>query len=150
MSKQFYFKQFSLAWICSLIAKTVNSRNQLNSIWRIDWPQSDATTQGQSGPESDGNEGVLRVPQSSSNTRTSSSDCLESYPVHSLGESLPLCRYAVGVFYSPSRLGKWQIVLTFLLWKHSDLVMITIEQRWLSGKLKFWLIALTFIQGTCL
>ena len=38
---------------------------------------------------------------------TSPSDCLVSYPGHSLGGGvLPLCRGAVGVFYSPSRLGK--------------------------------------------
>ena len=28
-----------------------------------------------------------------------------SYPGHSLGEFLPLCREAVGIFYNPSRLG---------------------------------------------
>ena len=30
-----------------------------------------------------------------------------SYPGHSLGGVLPLCREAVSVFYSPSRLGNW-------------------------------------------
>ena len=66
---------------------------------------SSATTPGQSGPGSDGNEGVLRIPQSSSTAGTSPSDCLVSYPGHSLRGVLPLCREAVGVFYSPSRLG---------------------------------------------
>ena len=37
-----------------------------SSIWPIDRTLSGATTPGQSGPESDGNEGVLRIPQSSS------------------------------------------------------------------------------------
>ena len=46
---------------------------------------SGATTPGQSGPGSDGNEGVLRIPQSSSIAGTSPSDCLVSYPGHSLG-----------------------------------------------------------------
>ena len=46
---------------------------------------SGATTPAQSGPGSDGNEGVLRIPQSSSITATSRSDCLVSYPGHSLG-----------------------------------------------------------------
>ena len=41
--------------------------------------------QGQSGPGSNGNEGVLRIPQSSSTAGTSPSDCLVSYPGHSLG-----------------------------------------------------------------
>ena len=53
-----------------------------------------------------GNEGVLRIPQSSSIAGTSPSDCLVSYPGYSLAGVLPLCREAVGVFYSPSRLGK--------------------------------------------
>ena len=48
---------------------------------------------------------VLRIPQSPSITGTSPSDCLVSYPGHSLVSVLPLCRGAVGVFYSPSRLG---------------------------------------------
>ena len=48
-------------------------------------PLSGATTLGQSGPGSNGNEGVLRFPQSSSIAGTSPSDCLVSYPGHSLG-----------------------------------------------------------------
>ena len=47
---------------------------------------SGATTPGQSGPGSNGNEGVLRIPQSSSTAGTSPSDCLVSYLGHSLGE----------------------------------------------------------------
>ena len=45
---------------------------------------SGATTPGQSGSGSDGNEGVLRITQSSSTVGTSPSDCLVSYPGHSL------------------------------------------------------------------
>ena len=52
-------------------------------------PLSGATTLGQSGPGSDGNKGVLRIPQSSSIARTSPSDCFVSYPGHSLGGSYP-------------------------------------------------------------
>ena len=37
---------------------------------------SDATTPGQSGPGSDANEGVVRIPQSFSITGASPSDCL--------------------------------------------------------------------------
>ena len=55
-------------------------------------PLSDATTPGQSGLGSNGNEGVLRIPQSSSIAGTSPSDCLVSYPGHSLeGGVLLLC-----------------------------------------------------------
>ena len=59
------------------------------SIWPIDKTLSADTTPGQSGPESDGNEGVLRVPQSPSIAEASPSDCLVSPSGHSLGESYP-------------------------------------------------------------
>ena len=51
---------------------------------------------------SDGNEGMLHIPQNSSITGTSASDYLMSYPGHSLGGVLPLCTDAVGVFYNPN------------------------------------------------
>ena len=47
-----------------------------------------ATTPGQSGSESDSNEGVLNIPQGSSITGTSPPDCLMSYPGNSLGGDL--------------------------------------------------------------
>ena len=60
---------------------------QFNSIWPIDRILSGATTPGQNGPGSDGNEGVFCIPQSSSITGTSPSDCLVPYPRDSLVES---------------------------------------------------------------
>ena len=69
-------------------------------------PLSCATTPDQSGCGSFGNEGILHIPQSSNNTGTSPSDCLVSYPGHSLGDVLPLFRDAIGIFYSPNRLSK--------------------------------------------
>ena len=57
---QFYFKQFSWAKVYTLAL-------------------SGASIPGQSGPESNGNEGVLRIPQSPSITGTSPWDCLVSY-----------------------------------------------------------------------
>ena len=57
---------------------------QFSYIWPIDRTLSDATTQGQSGPESDGNKGVLCIPQSSSIIGISPSDCLVSYLGHFL------------------------------------------------------------------
>ena len=67
MSKivQFQAIQFSMSTLFS-------------SIWSIDRTQSGANTMSQSGPGSDRNEGVLRIPQSSSITGTSPSDCLVS------------------------------------------------------------------------
>ena len=53
-----------------------------NSIWPIDTILSGATTPSQSGPGSNGNEGVVHIPQSSSIPGASSSDCLMSYPGH--------------------------------------------------------------------
>ena len=78
MSKtvQFHTIQFSIS-------------TQFSSIWPIDRTWSGATTPGQSGPGSNGNEGVLHIPQSSSITKASPSDCLVSYPENPLGESYP-------------------------------------------------------------
>ena len=61
-----------------------------SSIRPIDRTLSGATTLGQSGPRSNGNEGVFRITQSSSITGTSPSDCFVSYPGYSLmGGVLP-------------------------------------------------------------
>ena len=80
---------------------------QFSSIWLIDWTLSGATTPGPSGPGNDVNEGVLRIPQSSSISGTSPSDCLVSYPGPSFGVcGVLLCREAAVVLYSPSPLGK--------------------------------------------
>ena len=50
-----------------------------SSIWPLDKTLSGGTTPDESGPGSDGNEGVLCIPQSSSITGASPSDCLMSY-----------------------------------------------------------------------
>ena len=52
---------------------------QFSSIWPIETTLSGATTPDQSGPGSNGNEGVVHIPHSSSITRTSLSDCWLSY-----------------------------------------------------------------------
>ena len=52
------------------------------SIWPIDKTLTDATTPGQSGSESDGNKGVLCIPQSSCIIEASPTDCLVFYPGH--------------------------------------------------------------------
>ena len=51
-------------------------------IWPIDWTLTGTTTPRQSGPESNDNEGVLHIPQSS-RTEVSPSDSFVSYPGHS-------------------------------------------------------------------
>ena len=57
------------------------------SISLIDKTLSGATIPGQSGPESDGNEGVLGISQISSITEALPSDCLVSYQGYLLKES---------------------------------------------------------------
>ena len=69
------------------------------------WAQSGAITLGQSGPGSNGNEGVLFIPQSSRITGASSSDCLMSYQDTLWWGVLPSYWHAVSVFNSPSWLG---------------------------------------------
>ena len=62
---------------------------------------SGTTIPGMTGPASNGNEGVLCIPQSSNITGTLPSDCLVSYQGLSLGvEVLFLCREAFVVFYN--------------------------------------------------
>ena len=58
---------------------------QFSSIKPIDRALSGATIPSQSGSGSNGNEGVLRISQSSSLTRISTLDCLVSYTEHSFG-----------------------------------------------------------------
>ena len=59
-----------------------------NSICPIDGTLKGTTSLGQSGPGSNGNEGVHNIPQSS-RIRASPSDSLVSYPGHSLEGSYP-------------------------------------------------------------
>ena len=100
-------------------------------IWPIDRTLSGATTSSQNEPGDNGNKEVLSIPQSPKISWALSSDCFVSYLGHSLGDSqpstemqsmyssapvdwatlveevLPLCRDAVGVFYSPILLGQY-------------------------------------------
>ena len=98
---------------------------------------------------SDGIERVLRIPQSSSIIGISPSDCLVSYPGHSLdGGILPFCRDAAGVFYNPSQLvkncmlkkWKWHIIrshfLALFIWivdqKNEAIILINDIQNFFS------------------
>ena len=97
MSKTFLFQAIQFSQI--VLIQTI--KYALCSIQPIDRTLSGATTPGQGRDESNGNEGVLRIPQSSSITGTSPSDCLVSYTRTLIGVGvLPLCRGTVGVFYS--------------------------------------------------
>ena len=91
--KQFYFKQFNLAQVLFYTAEMLNS-----TILPIDKTLSGSTTPTSVDPESDGNEGVLCIPQSFSITGAWPSDCLMSYQEIRF---LLLCWDIVGVFYTP-------------------------------------------------
>ena len=71
MSEQFYFKQFSLAWIGSLNAKNCKLKKRRSSSIQPIGLLSGTTIPVQSEPGSNSNEGVLCIPQSSSITETS-------------------------------------------------------------------------------
>ena len=72
--------------------KPVNSNHDLILFNPKIGPFSGTTTLGQSRPGSNGNEGVLHIPKSTSITAASPSDCLVSYPGHLLGGLTPLQR----------------------------------------------------------
>ena len=67
---------------------------------------SGATMLDQTGPRSNGNEGVLRIPQSASITGISASDCLVSYLGHSLGRSYHSAELQLVYFTVPADGGK--------------------------------------------
>ena len=77
---------------------------QFSFIWTIDRTLSGATTPGQNGPGINGNERVLRIPQSSSIAGTLPSDCLVSYLGYWLEGVLLLYWVAVFIFCCSSRL----------------------------------------------
>ena len=72
-----------------------------SSVWPIDRILSGATNPGQIGSGSDVSEEVYHNPQSSK-TGASPSDCLMSYPGHSLEEYYPSTEMQVSIFYGPS------------------------------------------------
>ena len=64
-----------------------------------------AITPDQSGPESNDNEGVLHIPQSSEAGVLPSNGLISCLGTLVVEGDLLLCRDAVGVFYSPCHLG---------------------------------------------
>ena len=75
---------------------------QFSSIWPIDKPLSGATTVDQSEPDSDGNKGILRIPQSSRITVATASDCLVSFLGPSLGDTYPAAKMQSVYFTTPA------------------------------------------------
>ena len=95
---------------------------QFSSIQPIDRALSYATIPSLSGPGSNGNEGVLCIPQNSSITGTSPSDYLVSYPGHSLGEFYSSTRLGnhTALYISPSSAARISLTLS----RHSSLLFI--------------------------
>ena len=87
----FVYKQLNVKTVL-LQAIQFSISTHFSCIWPIERTLSGANTPSQSGPGSDSSEGILRIPQRSGITGTSPSDCLMSYPRHSLrgvGENYP-------------------------------------------------------------
>ena len=106
---------------------------QSNFIWPIDKTLSGATTPSQSRPVSDGNEGVLRIPESSCITGTSPSYCLVSYQGHSwVGRLTPVQRWRRCILQLPPT-GPALLCLEFrFVWNpvHSRLIYSFIVTAW--------------------
>ena len=110
--------------------------NGQNSIWFIDRTLTGATTSGQNGQGSNGNQRILCIHQSS---KTRISLDLVSYLGQSLGcEILTKCRDAVGIFYSwKNELKKtmersWKESIFADLWKAWKQYVLRIENVQLS------------------
>ena len=102
----------------AVLFQAIQFSTQFTSILPLDRTLSGATTPGQSGPGSDGNEEVLRIPQSSSIIGTSPSDSLVSYPGHLLEGSYPSA--GLKSVYStapPSRLSNGRVSWNGMKWR---------------------------------
>ena len=99
-----------------------NISTQFSSISSINKTLSGATTPGHSGSGNDGNEGVLRIPQSSSTTLTSLSDRLVSYPVCSLWGSYSSAEVQSAKIYSYVGLNASFFVYNFLIWDRTFMI----------------------------
>ena len=97
---------------------------QFSSIWPIDKHLSDATTPVLSGPGSSGIEVVLHIPQSSTSTEASSSDCLVFYPGQSLAGGFTPLQRSIIVFYIPIRLGNLWFYIHFIAYIRQDKVLL--------------------------
>ena len=98
----YIFFPYLQVWVFLFLRTSFFTAQNVGPMIHIDGILIDITTFSQSGPGSYGNEEILHIPQSS-RTWASLSGRLESYPGHLLEMErvLPLCRDAIGIFYSP-------------------------------------------------
>ena len=150
------FFRIEIYW-CSLNIKTVlfqaikfSRSTQFSSIWFIDRTLSGATTMGQSEPGSDVNEWVLRIPQSSSITGISTSDCLVSY-TRTLAEMQSMYSTAPSDWVNDtwSKTKSNYIMTSVLFWDYQrsrEWFSLYLNSEWLSagpGKLvTLWILSL--------
>ena len=73
--------------------------------------------------------GAMAIKEYSAFPKGPASDSLVSYSGHSLAGGLPLSRESVGVFYSPSRLGNWQIKVPGIVVRKKDDVDSTLRHK---------------------
>ena len=114
------------------------------SIWPIDRTLSDATTPGQSGLRSNGNEGVLQIPQSSK-PGASLSDCLVSYPSHLLAGFYPSVEMQSVYSLTPANLARERRLDIYILGGASGVLVIIIGNRLVALSANPWCDCLHFI-----
>ena len=111
------------------------------SIWSIDSTLSGVTTPGQSGPGSNGNEGVLHIPQISK-AGVLPSDGLMSYPIHSLQAGLTLLQRSSQYILQPQLTGltRWlknlcrNMILGIIFLYYSLYINTEISWDWYLGQ----------------
>ena len=103
-------------------------------------PYQSATTPGQSGPGSDGNEGLLRISQSSCTAGTSPSDCLVSYPGRLQRSSRCILQPAEAVEYTDwasKRRKTKKLFFSSFQWNRSYLFTVDMVSKnllyWITG-----------------
>ena len=84
-----------------------------SSLWPKDKTLSGAFTPDQSGPESDGNKEVVRIPSKFQHYWSLTIRLFSFISRTLVGGVLTLCRDVVGVFYSPNSLGLTTLELSF-------------------------------------
>ena len=131
MSKTFLFQAIKFRQTIQF------SISMLLVLFNPDRALSGATTSGQSGPGSDGNKGILRIPQSSSITGISPPDCLLSYPGHTLG-SLTLLQRCSRCILQPQPTGQ-----NYFWWFYSWCWGVSIKFGWGSLNV-FWFFIVPF------
>ena len=109
----------------------------------IDRTLSGANSPVQSGPGSDSNEGLLRIPQSSSITVTSLSDCSVSYPGLLLGRFYPSAEMQSVYSTTPSKFCAYLCILV-------SINVSVCERKWIYEMFLFFTQCCRMARTMCL